>query len=132
MPEKAKTVVWQREAVHEQKVIIKGDRLEAPQLLEAVGQKNQKGTKSRQTHLHRSEVLDVARINIYVMPALQKSLLAENARRKALLLFQTKILHNDKQDNPTLDSFYLDTIHGTEDSNFLDDRCQSQQYFCNL
>ena len=37
---KAKTVVQQREAVHEQQVTIKGDRLEAPQLFEAVGQKN--------------------------------------------------------------------------------------------
>ena len=43
--EKAKTVVRQREALHEQQVTIKGDRLEAPQLLEAVGQKNQKGTE---------------------------------------------------------------------------------------
>ena len=31
---------------------------------------------------------------------------------------QTKILHNVEQDNPTLDSFYLDTIHDTEDSTF--------------
>ena len=41
---KAKTVVQQREAVREQQVTIKGDRLEAPQLFEAVGQKNQIGT----------------------------------------------------------------------------------------
>ena len=68
--EKANTVVWQRETVCEQQVTIKGVRLEAPQLLEAVGQKNQKGTKSRQAHLHRSDVLNVARINIHVMPAL--------------------------------------------------------------
>ena len=61
---KAKTVVQQREAVREQQVTIKGDRLEAPQLFEAVGQKNQIGTKSRQAYLHRSDVLDVARINI--------------------------------------------------------------------
>ena len=54
--ENAKTVVRQREAVREQQVTIKGDRLEAPQLLEAVGQKNQKVQKSRQAHLHRSEV----------------------------------------------------------------------------
>ena len=83
---KAKTVVQQREAVHEQQVTMKGDRLEASQLFEAVGQKNQIGTKSRQAHLRRSDVLDVARINIHVMPALQKRLLAENARRKAILL----------------------------------------------
>ena len=31
---------------------------------------------------------------------------------------QTKILHNLKQDNPTLDSFYLDNIHDTGDSTF--------------
>ena len=31
---------------------------------------------------------------------------------------QTKILHNVEQDNVTLDSFYLDTIHDTEDSTF--------------
>ena len=48
---KAKTVVQQREAVHEQQVTIKGDRLETPQLFEAVGQKNQIGTKRRQAHL---------------------------------------------------------------------------------
>ena len=42
---KSKTVVQQREAVLEQQVTIKGDRLEAPQLFEAVGQKNQIGTK---------------------------------------------------------------------------------------
>ena len=36
-----------REAVCEQQVTIKGDRLEAPQLLEAVGQKNQTGTKKQ-------------------------------------------------------------------------------------
>ena len=34
MLEKGKTVVRQREAVHEQQVIIKGVRLQAPQLLE--------------------------------------------------------------------------------------------------
>ena len=44
---KAKTVVQQREAVHEQQVTIKGGRLEAPQLFEAVGQKNQIGTKKK-------------------------------------------------------------------------------------
>ena len=44
---KAKTVVQQREAVREQQVTIKGDRLEAPQLFEAVGQKNQIGTKKQ-------------------------------------------------------------------------------------
>ena len=44
--EKAVTVVSQREAVREQQLTIKEDRLKAPQLLEAVGQKNQKGTKS--------------------------------------------------------------------------------------
>ena len=48
MLEKAKTVVQQREAVCEQQVTLKGDRLEAPQILEVVGQKNQKGMK-RQT-----------------------------------------------------------------------------------
>ena len=44
--EKGKTVVRQREAVHEQQVTIKGVRLEAPQLLEARGQKNQKVQKA--------------------------------------------------------------------------------------
>ena len=68
--EKAKTVVRQRETVCEQQLTIKGVRLEAPQLLEAVEQKKQKGTKSRQAHLHRNDVLNVARINIHAMPAL--------------------------------------------------------------
>ena len=45
--ENAKTVIRQREAVCEQQVTIKGDRLEAPQLLKAVGQKNQKGTEKQ-------------------------------------------------------------------------------------
>ena len=45
--EKPKTVVRQREAVHEQQVTLKGERLEAPQLLEAVGQKNQRGMKKQ-------------------------------------------------------------------------------------
>ena len=31
---------------------------------------------------------------------------------------QTKVLHNVEQDNPTLDSFYIDTIHDKEDSTF--------------
>ena len=44
---KAITVVQQREAVSEQQVTIKGDRLEAPQLFEAVGQKNQIGAKKQ-------------------------------------------------------------------------------------
>ena len=47
MLKKAKTVVQQGEAVHEQQLTIKGNRLEAPQLLEAVGQKNQTGTKKQ-------------------------------------------------------------------------------------
>ena len=47
MLEKAKTVVRQREAVREQQVTVKGDRFEALQLLEAVGQKNQKGTEKQ-------------------------------------------------------------------------------------
>ena len=34
------------------------------------------------------------------------------------MMCQTKILHNIEQDNPTLDSFYLDTIHDTGDSTF--------------
>ena len=34
------------------------------------------------------------------------------------MIYQSKILHNVEQDNPTLDSFYLDTIHDTEDSTF--------------
>ena len=34
------------------------------------------------------------------------------------VICRTKILHNVDQDNPTLDSFYLDTIHDTEDSTF--------------
>ena len=33
-------------------------------------------------------------------------------------MYRSKILHNIKQDNPTLDSFFLDTIHDTEDSTF--------------
>ena len=44
---KAKTVVQQREAVGERQVTIKGDRLEAPQLFETVGHKNQIGTKKQ-------------------------------------------------------------------------------------
>ena len=80
--EKAKIVVRQREAVHEQQVTMKGDRLEVPQLLEAVGQKNKKLQKSISTEA--MYVLDVARINIHIMPALQKRLLAENARKKAI------------------------------------------------
>ena len=47
MLEKAKTVVRQREAVREQQVTVKGDRFEALQLLEAVGQKDQKGTEKQ-------------------------------------------------------------------------------------
>ena len=38
MLEKVKTVIRQRKAVREQQLTIKGDRLEAPQLLEGVGQ----------------------------------------------------------------------------------------------
>ena len=34
------------------------------------------------------------------------------------VMYRSKILHNIKQDNPTLDSFFLDTIHDTEDSTF--------------
>ena len=36
--------------MREQQVTIKGDRLEAPQLFEAVGQKNQIGTKNEDKH----------------------------------------------------------------------------------
>ena len=80
--EKVKTVVQQREAVREQQVIIKGDRLKASQVLETLKQKNQKGTKSRQAHLHRSNVLKVARINIHIMPALQKRVLAKMPKER--------------------------------------------------
>ena len=45
--EKAKTVIRQRKAVYAQQVTIKGDRLEAPQLPEAVGQENQKDTEKQ-------------------------------------------------------------------------------------
>ena len=34
------------------------------------------------------------------------------------MMCRSKIFHNVKQDNPTLDSFYLDTIHDTEGSTF--------------
>ena len=34
------------------------------------------------------------------------------------MMCRTKILHNIKQDNLTLESFYLDTIHDKEDSTF--------------
>ena len=62
----------------------------------------------------------MTRINIHIIPALQKKLLAENARKKTnfAVMCRTKILHNVEQDNPTLDSFYLDTIQDTEDSTF--------------
>ena len=53
--EKAKIVVRERETVREQQVTIKRVRLEAPQLLEAVGQKNQKRYKKVQkAHKHTS------------------------------------------------------------------------------
>ena len=48
MLEKAKIVVRQRETVRKQQVTIKRVRLEAPQLLEAVGQRNQKRYKKVQ------------------------------------------------------------------------------------
>ena len=50
-----------------------------------------------------------------------KEATCRNARKKAIIfavMCRTKILHNVEQDNPTLDSFYLDTIHDTEDSTF--------------
>ena len=78
MLKKAKAVVQQREAVHEQQVTIKGDRLEAP----LCDRRTKQAQKSSQAHLCKRDVLDVARINIHVMPALQKRLLAENARRR--------------------------------------------------
>ena len=34
-------------------------------------------------------------------------------------MYRSKIIHNVEQDNPTFDSFYLDTVHDTEDSTFL-------------
>ena len=62
---------------------IKGDRLEAPQLFEAVGQKNQIGTKKKTSNSFEEVMYSMwARINIHIMPVLQKRLLADNARRK--------------------------------------------------
>ena len=99
---------------------LKGDRLEGPQLLEAVEQKNQKGMK-RQTStppqkrctqcLKGSHPCDVRPVKDATCRKCQK-------KGHFAVMCRTKILHNVEQDNPTLDSFYLDTIHDTEDSTF--------------
>ena len=53
------------------------------------------------------------------MPALQRGYLQKMPdKRHFAVMCQTKILHNVEQDNLTLDSFYLDTIHDTKDSTF--------------
>ena len=87
MLEKAKTVVRQREAIHEQQVTLKGDRLQATQLLEAVGQKNQKVQKNRQAHLHRSDVRTPCGKDQHPRNACpEKEATCRNARKKAIIL----------------------------------------------
>ena len=121
--EKAKTVVRQRETVREQQVTIKRVRLEAPQLLEAVGQKNQKGTKryKKQTSTPPQKRCTQGGKDQHPCNAcLVKEATCRKYQKKGhfAVICRTKILHNVDLDNPTLDSFYLDTIHDTEDSTF--------------
>ena len=85
MLKKAKTVIQQREAVHEQQVTIKGDRLEAPQLLEAVGQMNQAGTKAdKLTSIEVTYSMWQGSTSTECLPS--KEATCRNARRKAILL----------------------------------------------
>ena len=118
--EKAKTVVRQREAVREQQATLKGDRLEAPQLLEAVGQKNQNSMK-RQTNAPPQKRCTRCGKDQHPHDACPaKDATCRKCQKKGhfAVMCRTKILHDVEQDNPTLDSFYLDTIRDTEDSTF--------------
>ena len=83
--EKAKTVIRQREAVREQ---LERGQVRSSTVIRSNGTKESKRYEKADKHttIYRSGVLDVERINIHVMPALQKMLLAENVRKKAILL----------------------------------------------
>ena len=118
--EKAKTVVRQREIIHEQQVTIMGDRLEALQLLEAVGQMNQKGTKTQTSTPPQKQCTQCGKDQhpCNACPAKEATCRKWQKKGYFVVMCRTKILHNVEQDNPTLDSFYLDTIHDTEDSTF--------------
>ena len=99
---------------------IKGDKLEAPQLLETVGQKNQKGTKKQTSTPLQKQCTQCGKDQHPCNACPAKETTCRKCQKKGhfAVMCQTKILHNVKQDNPTLDSFYLDTIHDTEDSTF--------------
>ena len=101
-------------------MIIKEDRLEAPQLFEAVGQKNQKGTKKQTSTPPQKQCTPCGKDQHPRNACPAKEAICRKCQKKShfAVMCRTKILHNVEQDKPTLDSFYLDTIHDTEDSTF--------------
>ena len=123
---KLKQFVRQREAVCEQQLTIKGDRLEAPQLLEAVGQKNQKGTKKQTRTPPQKQCTQCGKDQHPRNSCPAKEATCRKCQKKGhfTVIYRSKILHNVEQDNPTLDHFYLDTSWHRR-LNLLDYRCQS-------
>ena len=99
---------------------IKEDRLEAPQLLEAVGQKNQKDTKKQTSTPPQKRCTQCGKDQYPHNPCPAKEATRRKCQKKGhfAVMCRTKIRCNVKQDNPTLDIFYLDTVHDTEDSTF--------------
>ena len=116
--EKAKTLVRQREAVCEQQQALKGKKMEAPSLIDAMSH-----TSHHKRQITSEPLKKCIRCSKNPHPhdaCPAKDVTCKKCQKKGHFAARclTKAVHNVEQDSPTLDSFYLDTIENSQDTNF--------------
>ena len=123
--ERAKTLVRQREAVRVQQQTLKGEKMETPSLVDAMSHKpNRKPSHHKsQRQLTSEPPKKCIRCDRNPHPrdaCPAKDVTCRKCQKKGhfAAVCLTKAVHNVEQDNPALDSFYLDTIENSQDTNF--------------
>ena len=127
--EKAKTLVRQREAVREQQQTLKSEKLEAPSLVDAVSHKqhlkNRKSSQQKASQRQSTPEQPKKCIRCGKNPHPRDACPAKDAtcrkcQKKSHFasMCLTKAIRNVEQDSSALESFYLDTIQNTQDTNF--------------
>ena len=119
--EKAKTLVRQREAVREQQQTLKGEKMETPSLIDAMSHTSHHKNSQRQLTSEPPKKCIRCGKNPHPRDACPaKDVICNKCQKKGHFAARclTKAVHNVEQDSPTLDSFYLDTIENSQDTNF--------------